>query len=592
MEKPDRDLDRFDNSAAPTVVHSQAPSIASKSSETQPLEMDHEKKGVKSEAQLSNHDDPKLEGGSTSPDVVDVPANTTPDADEYPSGINLIFIVVALILAIFLASLDMTIVATAIPKITDEFGGIEDVSWYGSAFFMANGGFQSSWGKAYKYFPLKWTFLAAVFVFELGSLVCGVAPTSTALIIGRAIAGLGAAGLGTGAYTIIAFAAPPAKRPMYTGFVGVSYGVASVLGPLLGGLFSDYSTWRWCFYMNLPVGAVSVLIILFFFHAPAAAKPVEATWREKMLQMDPVGVALIMAAIVCYLLCLQYAGQTEAWNSRIVIGLLVGFILLYAAFAVWEYFQGERAMLVPRLLKIRPIGVSCAYTFFFSGSYFLVIYYLPIYFQSVNGVSPTMSGVRNLPLIIVVTVAMILSGFFITATGIATPIKVVGSAITAVASGLLYTFETDTDTGKWIGYQLLGGIGWGIAYQVPIIVAQSYADPTDVSTVTAMVLFFMNLGGSSFVSAGQCAFVNTMLRYLPSTAPGVDPAAVVATGATEIRNVFAAGEIPGILDAYMAGIKVALAIAIGATGLAFLVSLLSRWDKLNAEKAKEAGAVA
>ncbi|KAM0273222.1 hypothetical protein ACHAQH_008390 [Verticillium albo-atrum] len=588
MEKPelsrrlDRDPDTFDDSAAPAIVHSQAPSVASKSSKSDPLEMDHEK-----ETDIATR-------SPTDPNAapVELAPETSPDSNEYPSGINLVFIVVALILAIFLASLDMTIVATAIPKITDEFGGIEDVSWYGSAFFMANGGFQSSWGKAYKYFPLKWTFLAAIFVFEVGSLVCGAAPTSTALIIGRAIAGLGAAGLGTGAYTIIAFAAPPAKRATYTGFVGVSYGVASVLGPLLGGLFSDHSTWRWCFYMNLPVGAFSVLIILFFFHAPDAAKPVEATWREKMLQMDPIGVALVMAAIICYILCLQYAGQTEAWNSSTVIGLLVGFILLYAAFAVWEYFQGERAMLVPRLLKIRPVGVSCAYTFFFSGSYFLIIYYLPIYFQSVNGVTPTMSGVRNLPLIIGVTISMILSGFFITHTGIATPIKVVGAAITVIASGLLYTFETDTETGKWIGYQVLGGIGWGIAYQVPIIVAQSYADPSDVSTVTAMVLFFMNLGGSSFVSAGQCAFVNTMLRYLPRTAPNVDPMTVVATGATEIRRMFSIDEIPGILDAYMAGIKVAMAIAIGATGLAFLVGLLSRWEKLNADKAKEGGAIA
>jgi MFS family permease len=138
-------------------------------------------------------------------------------------------------------------VATAIPKITDEFKGLDKVSWYGSAFFMVNGGFQSSWGKAYKYFPLKFTFLMAVLVFELGSLVCGVAPNSTTLIFGRAIAGLGAAGLGTGAYTIIAFVARPEKRAMYTGFIGMSYGIAAVLGPVIGGAFSSTISWRWCF---------------------------------------------------------------------------------------------------------------------------------------------------------------------------------------------------------------------------------------------------------------------------------------------------------------------------------------------------------
>lgn len=135
--------------------------------------------------------------------------------------------------------------ATAIPKITDEFDSIDDISWYGSAFFMTLGGFQSMWGKLYKYFPLKTSFLAAIFIFELGSLICGVAPSSTALIIGRAIAGIGAAGCGSGAYTIIAFSAEPKMRATFTGVIGASYGVAAVLGPLVGGALAGNATWRW-----------------------------------------------------------------------------------------------------------------------------------------------------------------------------------------------------------------------------------------------------------------------------------------------------------------------------------------------------------
>jgi MFS family permease len=140
-------------------------------------------------------------------------------------------------------------VATAIPKITDQFHSLGDVSWYGSAYFMTLGGFQTTWGKGYKYFPLKATFLSALFIFELGSLICGVAPSSTALIVGRAITGLGGAGIGSGAYTIIAFGAKPKQRPLITGLVGSAYGIASVIGPLLGGAFSDKVTWRWCMFM-------------------------------------------------------------------------------------------------------------------------------------------------------------------------------------------------------------------------------------------------------------------------------------------------------------------------------------------------------
>jgi MFS transporter, DHA2 family, glioxin efflux transporter len=381
-----------------------------------------------------------------------------------------------------------TIIATAIPKITDEFHGLNKILWYGSAFFLTNGGFQSSWGKAYKYFHLKITFLLSILVFEVGSLVCGVAPNSTTLIIGRAIQGLGAAGIGTGAYTIIAFVAEPRKRPTFTGIIGVSYGIASALGPPIGGAFADKISWRWCFYINLPIGGVSALIILLFFHNPRDAKPVEASWKEKLLQMDPVGVAMIMGAILMYILALQYGGQTKAWDSSDVIGLIVGFVVILIVFGIWEYFQGERAIIVPRLFKQRTVGISSIYAFVFLGSYFLVIYYLPIYFQSVNNVSATMSGVDSLPLILAVTVAMISSGMFITATGIASPIKVSGAAIAIVASVLLYTLDTDTSTGKWVGYQILGGVGWGIAWQVPIMVGQGNADPKDISSITAIIL--------------------------------------------------------------------------------------------------------
>ncbi|KAL2142037.1 hypothetical protein VTI28DRAFT_1607 [Corynascus sepedonium] len=475
-------------------------------------------------------------------------------------------------MGIFLASLDMTIVATAIPKITDEFHGLDKVSWYSAAFFMTNGGFQSSWGKAYRYFPLKITFLTTIAVFELGSLICAVAPNSTAFIVGRAINGLGAAGIGTGAYTIIAFITEPSKRATYTGFVGMSFGVACVVGPLIGGVFADKVTWRWCFWINLPIGGLSALIILCFFQTPSAASPVAAPWREKLLQMDPVGVTLVMGAIVAFMLSLQYGGQSAPWNSSVVVGLLVGFALITAAFIAWEHFQGERAVIVPRLFKQRAICVSCLFAGIFVGSYYLVIYYMPIYFQSVGNASPTMSGVYNLPLIIATTISMITSGMLISATGHIAPLQIGGGVLAVVSAGLLYTLDINTGIGKWVGYQLLGGVGWGLAFQIPIIVGQANADPEDISSVTAMVLFFQCIGASAFVTAAQAAFVNRMVQMMPITAPDVDPAKVIATGATLIRVAFPDDQVPGIVVAYMAGIKVAFGISIGGAGLGLVIS--------------------
>ncbi|OAA56295.1 efflux pump antibiotic resistance protein [Niveomyces insectorum RCEF 264] len=538
----------------------------------------------KTTAQQGDTDEEK---GTTAVPSIDDAA--TDDPDEYPKGMKLGVIVLALALSIFLMSLDFTIVATAIPKITDQFHGLGDVAWYGSAFFLTVGGFQSTWGKAYKYFSLKYCYLAAIGVFELGSLICGVAPNSPALIVGRAIAGIGAAGIGSGSYTLIAVTAEPKMRPMFTGLIGAAYGIASVIGPLIGGAFTDKVSWRWCFYINLPIGGLSAAIILLFFRTPSRAKPAEATLREKLLQMDPVGTVLVMGAVISYVLALQYGGQTDPWNSGKVIGLLVAFGVLALLFAGWEWYNAERAMIVPRLIVKRTVWVNSLFAFFFASAYFTIIYYLPIYFQSVDNVSPTQSGIRNLPLIIAVTIGTIVSGGTISKTNIATPFLPPFTAIAAVGTGLLYTLDVGTGSGKWIGYQVLAGIGYGFVFQIPMIYGQANAEREDLAITTSVIMFFQTIGGAFMLSAAQSAFVNHMLVELPKKAPTVVPLTVVNTGATEIWSTFGPDVLPGVLQAYVSGIRVAFAIAIGGVGAAFAISFFSSWKRLDPEAMKAVG---
>lgn len=328
------------------------------------------------------------------------------------------------------------------------------------------------------------------------------------------------------------------------------------------------------------MGGLSAIIIFFFFTAPPAAKPAKATWREKFLQIDPLGTFIIMAAVVCYLLALQWGGVTKAWSSADVVGTVVGFGLLVVLFIINEWWMGERAVLQARLLKQRNIMVSNIYLFFIAGAMFILIYYLPIYFQSIKNVSAAQSGIRNLPLILGISLLTVVSGGLITATGHFGSLMVIGSVLATVGCGLIYMFEPDTGSSKWIGYQIVVGVGLGLGVQIPIIVNQASVAPSDLSSVSAVTLFVQTLGGAIWIAAGQAAFVNKLVQRLPELAPDVDIALVVATGASELRKTFDAKDITGILDAYMDGLKLSFLLCIVLAGVGMIVSMFMKWVNL------------
>jgi MFS family permease len=202
----------------------------------------------------------------------------------------------------------------------------------------------------------------AILLFEAGSLLCALAPNSVALICGRAIQGVGGAGIQGGGYTITAFVCPPNVRPIVIGLMGSVFTVASIVGPLLGGIFTSHLTWRWCFYINLPIGAVTMFCVLVFFRTPKAAKASHGTpMREVLMNFDPAGSVLVFAAVLCFFIAIQWGGVHYPWSSGTEIGLLVGCAVLLILFALNEWYQGDRALVVYRLLRRRSVGASAGY---------------------------------------------------------------------------------------------------------------------------------------------------------------------------------------------------------------------------------------
>jgi MFS family permease len=283
------------------------------------------------------------------------------DESKYLSGFKLAILSVGLCLTTFVIALDNTIIATAIPKITTVFNSLDDVGWYGSSYLLTTTSLQPSFGKVYTYFDVKYTYLCALVIFEVGSIICAAATSSPMFIVGRAVAGAGAAALYSGGMTIIGFSVPLRKRAIYIAALSSMFGIASVVGPILGGALTDRASWRWCFWINLPFGAVSLGVVFFFFTNPKrqySHLPV----KERLKNIDITGAVFLICAIVCLLLCLQWGGFSYAWSNSKVWGTLLGFGLLISVFIGIQLCQQDRATIPVRVFTQRTVLVSCLYS--------------------------------------------------------------------------------------------------------------------------------------------------------------------------------------------------------------------------------------
>ncbi|KAJ5320687.1 hypothetical protein N7508_000970 [Penicillium antarcticum] len=501
------------------------------------------------------------------------------EKQEYPPTLKLAPILIGLCFQSFCIALDNTILSTAVPKITEQFNSISDLSWYASAYLVTTCAVTLPFGKIYTYYSTKWTYMIALALFEIGSLVCAVTPTSKGLILGRAIAGIGSGGLSPGALLVLANSVPLHRRALYYGIIGSTSGIATITGPLLGGVLTDHVSWRWCFWINIPFGALTGLVIVLCFKDSMKMKPRLDTLGQ-LKRMDPLGILAFIPAIVSILLGLQWGGTKYDWHNARIIALFVLFGVFGSLWCFIQVWKQDEATVPPRLLKNRNVLGAVIHATFLGGSFFVFGYYLPIWFQAIKEDSASESGINNLPMVVAMIVCSALGGLLVNIVGYYTPLMFVGSVFLTIGSGLCTTFGIHTGHAKWIGYQVIIGVGAGLGFQQCINALQTVLSLDDIPIGIAIITFAQSLSGAIFISIAQTVFENRLMASISIYAPKLNPSAVIEGGAANLSQRLSKEALPSVLYAYNIAVTQTFYVSVAAALLSFIGAGLVQWKSM------------
>lgn len=545
---------------------------------------------IASKADGNSISDPARSSGlhaqeTTVDEVTDAAHSSVPP--EYPTGAKFWLIMLTVGAVLVLSCVDMNIVATAVPSITDHFHTVADVGWYSSAFRLCVCAFQFVFGKAYTLFSVKRLFLLANAISIAGSLLCGTATTSAMLVVGRAVAGLGSAGLFSGCFVILVQSIPLPRRPMFLGVMGGIEGVATLAAPLLGGSLTQSLGWRWCFYINPPIGAVTLVLTMCCYSDTRKPSHVaRMTFKQKASQLDLLSNLLFLPALTSLFLAFSWAGAKYPWDSGRVIGPLVTFAVLLAAFVHNQFRRGDAAALPPRVIKRRTVIAGFIFIMCANSTGNVLEYYLPTYYQTVRGYSPAKSGYMMFPIIIGATVGSLVHGAGTSAFGYYAPFMFFASVIIPIAAGLIVaTFKIDTSFVQLIVYTALSGLAYGIGFSGPQNAVQTVLPAEDVPLGLSVMLFAQSFGPAVAVAIAQVLFTNQLWANLDGLVPGLSRANIENNGLGSIVTSVPPAKVREVLVGIDKSLVQTWYLVVGLACATMVGSLLIEWRSVKSKGA-------
>ncbi|KAH3671381.1 hypothetical protein WICMUC_004678 [Wickerhamomyces mucosus] len=435
--------------------------------------------------------------------------------DQYITGLPLIMVFSGCFLSCFLIGLDQTIVITLLETVGEKFDAYDKIGWVSSGYMLTMAVFSATWGRVAITFGRKYSLIIAIILFEAGSLMCALATSMNILIGGRVLAGIGGGGCQALTWIICTEMVTMDRRPLFLSILGAGFSLASVLGPIIGGSFTEHSSWRWCFYINLPLGGVSALIIIIFFNPPSA----KGTFKEKLESLDYVGTFAISVGIVLFLLALTFGGNEFPWKSAaVILCFILGFVFL-VLFFIWN-FRFSKAPIIP-IEIFREMGVVMpVLSLFFCFLCFIGLsVYLTTYFQIIIGSDPLSAALHLLPIFISIVLTAISSGVFMKTTGYVKPLAILTAGLGCIGLGLLTMLDIDSSSSQKIGFLILPGVSIGALLQTGITSSQLNAPKTQGATIltTAFFNFSRSLGGAIGADLFQTIFNSSLKNKIENS---------------------------------------------------------------------------